>query len=95
MQDEYGHQCHLYSLPYEFNTYLYLNNVFKGNTSVNAPSLTIYDIDPFEHDLFEKVSQNFPFHRTLCVPNSKQQWNRQHWPTLIIFAYLVELNILF
>ncbi|CAF1302099.1 unnamed protein product [Rotaria sordida] len=43
----------------------------KCSMSVNVPSLIMSDIDVFEHDLFGKVSQNFPLYRTLCIPNSK------------------------
>ncbi|CAF2520460.1 unnamed protein product [Rotaria sp. Silwood2] len=88
-----GGYCHIFSLPYQFNIFLNLNNSFQGGIFNKVRSLTMSDTDPFEHEFFEKVYQAFPFLRDLSLQNSKPQKNKQHSSTFITFAHLNELDI--
>ncbi len=51
------------------------------------------DEHPFEHPLFKRISQDFPFLQKLVVINFEPQKNKQHPSTFITFAHLVELNV--
>jgi len=54
----------------------------------------MHDIRPFEHELFQIISQDFPFLRTLIILNDIPQKNKQHHSsTLITFNHLFKLNI--
>lgn len=86
-------RCHVYSLPYQFDNFLHLSNCFQGGVFDNVRSLAMMDERPFEHELFEKISRQFPFLRKLDVLNKKPQKNKQCRSTLIIFSHLVKLNL--
>jgi hypothetical protein len=88
-----GGNCHIFSLPYEFNIFLNLNNSFQGGIFNKVRSLTMCDTKPFEHEFFQEVCQAFPFLRTLSLQNTKPQKNKQHSSTLITFAHLIKLDI--
>ncbi|CAF3908588.1 unnamed protein product [Rotaria sordida] len=89
-------QCHVFSLPYQFDTYLLMRcNSFQGGLFNKVRSMKMFDSYPFEHDLFEKISQHFPFLRNLTLDNEAGQDNKQHSSTLITFPYLEHLNIMF
>ena len=86
--------CHVYSLPYQFNEFLYLNNSFQGGKFDKVRFLSMFDQRPFEHQLFEIISKDFPCLQTLTIYNYKQPENEQHsLSTLITFNHLFELNI--
>jgi hypothetical protein len=86
-------RCHVYSLPYQFDNFFHLTNCFQGGIFDNVRWLAMTDEHPFEHELFEKISHDFPFLQKLTVINSKPQKNKQHASTLITFAHLVKLNL--
>ncbi|CAF4042360.1 unnamed protein product [Rotaria sp. Silwood2] len=86
-------RCHVYSLPYQFESFLHLNNSFQGGTFNKVWYLTMTDDRPFEHEFFKIMSQNFPFLKTLSICNKKPQKNKQHSSTLITFPHLTALNL--
>jgi hypothetical protein len=86
-------QCHIFSLPYQFETYLLMSNSFQGDVFDTVRSMRMIDSYPFEHELFKKISEHFPFLRNLTVINSTGQKNKQHSSTFITFPHLEELNI--
>ena len=87
-------QCHVFSLPYQFDTFLLTTcNSFRGGVFDKVRSMTMFDTYSFEHKLFKKVSQHFPFLRNLILINSIAQKKKQHSSTFITFPHLEELDI--
>jgi hypothetical protein len=89
----YG-ECHIYSLPYDFEYFLELDNTFQGGMFHKVRQLTMNDRIAFEHELFQLISQDFPFLEYLCISNGYPQKDKQHsLSTLIKFPYLTFLDI--
>ncbi|CAF1515223.1 unnamed protein product [Adineta steineri] len=86
-------KSHIYSLPYQFESFLHLNNSFQGGMFVNVRYLTMTDSFPFEHEFFKTISDCFPFLKSLTISNLKPQKNKQHSSTLISFPHLNILNL--
>jgi hypothetical protein len=84
---------HVYSLPYQFEYFLRLNNSFPGGMFDTVQCLTMIDQYPFEHNLFKLISQCFPLLKELRVVNNQPQKNKQHSSRLIIFPHLILLNL--
>lgn len=91
MTDDIG-RCHAFSLPYQFDRF-HLSTCFKGGIFDKVVNLTMHDQHPFEHELFEKISYDFPSLTRLIVINSEPQRNKQHASTLITFTHLTELDV--
>jgi hypothetical protein len=86
--------CHIYSLPYQFEDFLYLNNSFKGGMCNRVVCLKMVDVRyPFEHKFFELISQDFPVLKELYICNRKSQKDKQHSSKRIIFPYLLLLDL--
>jgi hypothetical protein len=85
--------AHVYSLPYQFEYFLDLNNSFQGDMFYTVQSLTMTDGRPFEHSLFKLASQCFPLLKALKVDNWHPQKNKQHSSVLITFPHLILLNL--
>ncbi|CAF1020506.1 unnamed protein product [Rotaria sordida] len=88
-------QCHVYSLPYQFDSYLLLCNSFQGGIFDKVRSMKMIDTYPFEYELFEKISQHFPFLQNLTLDNFDGQKDKQHSSTFITFPHLEQLDITF
>jgi hypothetical protein len=84
---------HIYSLPYQFEYFLHLNNSFQGDMFDTVQCLTMTDGRPFEHNLFKLISQCFPLLKKLNVVNYQPQKNKEHSSILIIFFHLILLNL--
>jgi hypothetical protein len=50
-------ECHIYSLPYEFDYFVDLNNSFQGGMFHKVRYLTMDDTIPFEHKFFQLISR--------------------------------------
>ncbi|CAF3948088.1 unnamed protein product [Rotaria sordida] len=85
---------HVYSLPYQFQYFLRLNNSFQGDMFDTVQCLTMTDGRPFEHNLFKLISQCFPLLKELNVVNHQPQKTKQHSSILIIFPHLILLNLI-
>ncbi|CAF1277710.1 unnamed protein product [Rotaria sordida] len=85
---------HVYSLPYQFQYFLRLNNSFQGDIFDTVQCLTMTDGRPFEHNLFKLISQCFPLLKELNVVNHQPQKTKQHSSILIIFPHLILLNLI-
>ncbi len=66
-------RCHLYSLPYQFDTFFGLTNSFQGGRFDKVRWLIMIDTHTFEHEFFKIISQDFLFLRRLCATNSEPQ----------------------
>ncbi|CAF0740721.1 unnamed protein product [Rotaria sp. Silwood1] len=85
-------ECHIYSLPYEFE-YFNLDNSFQGGMFHKVRQLTMNDTIPFKHKLFKLISQGFPFLKFLYIINNDPLKDKQHSSTLITFPYLTFLDL--
>ena len=86
-------RSHIYSLPYQFESFLHLNNSFQGGTFVKVRCLTMTDSFPFEYQFFKIISDDFPFLKELNIKNSEPQEEKQHPLTSINFSHLNLLNL--
>ncbi len=84
---------HVYSLPYQFESFLHLNNSFQGGMFVKVRCLTMTDTYPFEHKLFKIISDDFSFLKELHICNRQPQKEKQYSSTLINFPLLNLLNL--
>jgi hypothetical protein len=85
--------CHVYSLPYQFEDFLYLDNSFQGGMFDKVRRLIMTDSHPFEHQFFQIISQDFPFLRELYICNDQPQKNKQRSSTLIVFPHIILLHL--
>jgi hypothetical protein len=85
--------CHVYSLPYDFNEFFFMTSRFQGGTFNKVRWLVIYDKRPFEHELFQIISQDFPVLKILLIINQVSQKNKQHSSTFITFPNLNDLDL--
>jgi hypothetical protein len=86
-------KCHVYSFPYQFESFLHLNNSFQGGMFHNVRCLILNDRCPFEYQFFKLISQDFPFVKQLFICNNQPQTNQQHSSTLITFPHLISLML--
>ncbi|CAF1139088.1 unnamed protein product [Adineta steineri] len=87
-------KSHIYSLPYQFKSFLHLNNSFKGGMFVNVRCLIMTDSNPFEHEFFKIISDSFPFLKNLKISNLEPLKKKQHPATVISFPHLNLLNLI-
>jgi len=87
------HTCHIYSLPYQFKNFCFLNNSFQGGMFDNVQSLIMTDYRPFEHNFFKVISQSFRLLKQLHIINDAPQKDKQRSIPLIIFSHLIFLNL--
>ena len=57
--------------------------------------MKIFDFYPSEHELFKKISQNFPFRRKLTLDSYAEQDDEQYFSTFITFPHLEHLDVTF
>jgi hypothetical protein len=86
-------QCFFYSLPYDFENFVELDNSFQGGMFHNVRQLTMSDTIPFEHKLFQLISEDFPFLEFLYLCNRHPQNDKPNSSTLITFPYLTFLSL--
>ncbi|CAF3766793.1 unnamed protein product [Rotaria sp. Silwood1] len=86
-------KCLIYSLPYEFDYFFDLDNSFQGGIFHKVRYLTMNDKIPFEHKLFNVISEDFPFLEFLRICNDYSPKTKEHSLTLITFPYLTLLDL--
>lgn len=86
-------QCHIYSLPYAFDCFVELNNSFHRGMFYKVRYLTMQDIISFEYDLFQAVSEDFPFLEYLYITNKHQQKVKQYLSKPMVFPHLTLLHL--
>jgi hypothetical protein len=85
--------CQIYSLPYDFEYFVDVDNFFQGGMFKKVRLLKMIDEIPFEHQFFELISQGFPFLEFLYIDNNDPQKENQYSSTLIKFPYLTYLSV--
>jgi hypothetical protein len=87
-------KCHIYSLPYQFEYLLEINNSFPGGIFHTVRCLVISDIFPFEYKFFQLISHDIPFIEILHIQNGQPQKDKQNSSVeLITFPHLKLLNL--
>jgi hypothetical protein len=86
-------ECHIYSLPYEFDYFVDLNNSFQGGMFHKVRELKICGRDPLEYKLFQIISHDFPFLDVLYISNRYPIKDKQYSSKLITFPYLTFLDL--
>ncbi|CAF1220065.1 unnamed protein product [Rotaria sordida] len=86
-------ECHIYSLPYDFEFCVYSNNSFQRGMFHKVRKLKMNNRIAFEHKLFKFISHEFPFLEFLYIFNDKPQEDKQYSSTLITFPYLTFLDL--
>ena len=76
--------CHIYSLPYDLEHFVDLDNSFQGGMFKNVRLVKMIDNIPFEHNFFELISQDFPFLEFLYIANDCPQKDDQHSSDFLI-----------
>jgi hypothetical protein len=85
--------CHIYSLPYHFQSFGDLDNSFQGGVFCNVRCLVLKDSHPFEHNFFKVISESFPYLKELYILNNEPQKDKQLSTTTIIYPHLILLDI--
>ena len=85
--------CHVYSLPYRFNDFIFMTSRFQGGLFNKVRWLVMHDIRPFETQLFQIVSKDFPFLEGLKIMNQKAQDNNRYLTEVITFYDLLRLDL--
>ncbi|CAF1462492.1 unnamed protein product [Adineta steineri] len=87
-------KCHIYSLPYQFEYLLEINNSFPRGMFHTVRYLLIKDIFPLKHKFFQIISYDIPFIEILHIRNDQPQEDKQNSSTeLITFPHLKLLNL--
>ena len=85
--------CPIYSLPYDFEYFFSVNNSFQGGRFEKVRQLQMKDIVPFKYELFQRISQSFPFLKNLYIINDQAMKKKLYVPTLITFHFLTFLRL--
>jgi hypothetical protein len=85
----------IYTLPYQFTYYFYLSHSFQNGNFEKVQTLSMADLHPFEHELFQIISQSFSRLKNLHIFNKEAQIAKQQSRTLITFPRLLHLDLVF
>ena len=88
----YG-KCHIYSMPYDFEYFHDLDNLYQGGMFHKVRQVTMMDGIRFEQRLFRCVSRDFPLLKYLSIKNPHGMKNKQYSSTPLIFPYLIFLDL--
>lgn len=91
--DSIDGKCQIYSLPYDFEYFLNLDNSFPGGLFRKVWFLTMSDEHPFEDALFLIISHDMPFLEHLQISNEHPQKDKQHSSTMFLFPHLKHLDL--
>ena len=70
--------CHLYTLPYDFEYLIDLDNSFQGQIFQKVRQLEMDDIISFQYKLFQIIYEEFPFLEYFYISNDNPQEDNQH-----------------
>jgi hypothetical protein len=87
-----GSTCHIYSIPYQFEDFFEMNCHFQGGIFNKVRCVIMADKEhPFQHALFQIISNSFPFLQTLIICNYQPQ--KKQLFSSITFPYLRSLDL--
>ena len=81
-------ECHNYSLPFNFEYFIYLNNSFQGGIFHKVRHLRMSDGRPLEYELIKLLCEDFPVLQFLYLSNNDSPNDKKGSATLITFPYL-------
>src|SRR5579871_647431 len=93
------YRCHVYSLPFQFKTFMRLASSFTGDIFTHVRTLAINDYVSWDYHFFNKVNQSFPFIEILLICNSSPQENKSQPKNnfeqflIVTFSRLLDLRI--
>ena len=90
---EFVGECHVYSVPYNFEYFFNVDNSFQGGRFEKVRQLRMKDSIGFTYDLFQRVAQDFPFLKYLCIRNGCATMNKSFGSVLLTFPYLSYLDL--
>ena len=89
--------CRVFSLPYIFNEFHYLNNRFPLIIFPHVTRLEAYDTVPFEHEFFLRIAHYFPLLEHLTVfnkgPQLKKSNDSNELSSHATYPRLISLNL--
>ncbi|CAF1575497.1 unnamed protein product [Adineta ricciae] len=91
--DVFQSRCHIYSLPYHFYDFYFLNNAFPDGLFNNVRNLSMTENRPFVANLFKIISESFPLLVALDIFNLKSSELQQDPTICISFPYLEFLGV--
>ncbi|CAF3301082.1 unnamed protein product, partial [Rotaria sp. Silwood2] len=91
--------CHVFSLPFVFDSLRYIGNAFPSIVFSHVTNLGVYDVVPFKHEFFLWIAQFFPLIKKLYVINFKSQSqisdninsNDNQLHSIVEYPYLISL----
>jgi len=86
-------ECHVYSIPYNFEYFFNVNNSFQGGRFEKVRQLRMKDSIGFTYELFQRVTQDFPFLKYLRIMNACAMMNKSFGSVLLTFPYLSYLDL--
>ncbi len=86
-------ECHIYSLPYDFEYFFNVDNSFQGGRFEKVRQLRMKDSIGFTYELFQRVAQDFPFLKYLRIMNACAMMNKSFGSVLLTFPYLSYLDL--
>jgi len=90
---EFVGECHVYSVPYNFEYFFNVDNSFQGGRFEKVRQLRMTDPIGFTYELFQRVAQDFPFLKYLCIMNMCAMKNKSSGSVLLTFPYLTYLDL--
>ena len=91
--DKNNGKCQIYSLPYDFEYFLDLDNFFPGGLFAKVRFLTMRDKHPFEDALFRAISQDMSLLEHLEISNAHPQKDKQRLSAVLVFSHLKHLDL--
>ncbi len=88
-------ECHVYSLPYDFEFFFDLDNSFQGGVFSKVRQLTMKDEIRLKHKTFQLISHDFPVLEYLYIFNTRRMKHKRHSFPLITFPSLIYLDLEF
>jgi hypothetical protein len=86
-------KCRIFSLPYDFESFLDLDHCFQGGQFWKVRLLTMRDKHPFEDALFLVISRDMPFLEHLDISNDHPQKDKLRSSPVLVFPHLKHLDL--
>ena len=87
--------CHVFSLPFAFNSLERIGNHFPSMIFKNVTVLWVHDTVPFKHEFFLRIAQAFPFLKDFQVTNLAKLKSNDQSSSIIEYPHLTLLDIMY